>query len=261
MPELPEVEIFRRYLDQTALNQRILDLQITHPKVVGGQQEDLKGLVGDQFNSSQRWGKNLFIKTLSGKTMFMHFGMTGYLEYYNSSVEDPKYARVIFEMDGGYKLAYVSKRMFGRLGLTPDVESYTSSKSLAPDAMAISKGEFFRNLSGKKKNIKTALLDQTVTAGIGNWIADEILYHTRIYPTSLTCNLSEEQFADIYRRMKEIMQVAIEVDATREALPEHYITRYGRKTSIECPNCHETIERTEVGSRGTFACQHCQVKF
>jgi formamidopyrimidine-DNA glycosylase len=261
MPELPEVEMFRRYFDQTALKQKISDVQITHPKVVGGQEQQLISLVGDQFQKSQRWGKNLFVETSEKKIVLMHFGMTGNLEYYSSSMESPKYARVIFEFDNGFNLAYVSKRMFGRIGLTSSVGAYVDDKSIAVDAMEISKDKFIKVLASKKKNIKTALLDQTVTAGVGNWIADEILYQAKIYPTTPTQNLNEDQLSTIYHSMQDIIGVAIDVEAVREALPLHFITRYGRKTSIECPSCHHTIDRTEVGGRGTYACQHCQVDY
>jgi len=258
MPELPEVEMFRRYFDETCLQQPIRDVQIAHPKVAGGQEKNLTALAGDQFIKSSRWGKNIFVQTRKGKSMFMHFGMTGYLEYYNSTLEAPKYARVVFAFNNGFSLAYVSKRMFGRIGTVTDIEHYVSDKSLAEDALIISREQFTNALAGKKKNIKTALLDQSVAAGIGNWIADEILYHTRIHPTSQIGNLNSRQMDAIYEKMREIMQVAIEVEAVREDLPLHYITRYGRKTSIACPNCKNTIERTEVGGRGTYACGNCQ---
>ncbi len=261
MPELPEVEMFRRYFDETALEQKISDIQIFHPKVVGGQEQLLMSLIGDRFVESQRWGKNLFVQTGANKTLLMHFGMTGNLDYYNSGVDTPKYARVVFEFDHGFNLAYVSKRMFGRIGLTSGIIQYIEDKSIAPDAMEIPESEFIDALKRKKKNIKSALLDQTVTAGVGNWIADEILYQAKIHPTSVTQNLTAKQLSAIYQEMREIIEVAIDVEAVREALPSHYITRYGRKSTIQCPGCDQPIERTVVGGRGTYACEPCQVQF
>jgi len=259
MPELPEVEMYRRYFDQTSLQQRISDVKILHPKVVGGKNEFLKTLVGDQFTGSRRWGKNLFIHTKTDKTVYMHFGMTGNLEYYNASLDPPKYSRVVFDFDNGFNLAYVSKRMFGRLGLTDDIDSYVMAKSLGADALEITESEFISAISGKNKNIKAALLDQTVSAGIGNWIADEILYQARIYPTTSTRHLGQQHYISLYQKMREIMQVAIEVEAVRDDLPPYYITHYGRKTaSIKCPNCKNDIEKGEVGGRGTYACTNCQ---
>jgi formamidopyrimidine-DNA glycosylase len=258
MPELPEVEIYRRYFEQTSLNQNILAVEIAHSKVAAGSEEMLKDLAGDQFTGSKRWGKNLFIETSGGRTIFMHFGMTGNLDYYSSTVEAPKYARVVFLFESGYNLAYVSKRMFGRLGVTKNIPDYVLEKSLGSDALEISESEFTTKLFKKNKNIKVALLDQSVTAGVGNWIADEILYLSGIYPTTDTKSLDKKQLGTIYRKMQEVIQTAIEVDAIREELPSHYITRYGRKTSISCPGCRSTIERIEVGGRGTYACKNCQ---
>jgi len=262
MPELPEVEMYRRYAEETALNQKILAIEVHHPKVLGGQEQNFTELlIGDQFNDSQRWGKNLFLQTQHDKILFMHFGMTGTLDYYNASVETPKYARVVFCFENEFKLAYISKRMFGRLGVVSSVANYVASKSLGNDAMDISFDQFTEALAGKNKNIKAALLDQSVTAGVGNWIADEILYQAGIYPTSPTKNLNLDQLRVIYDKMKEIMQTAISVDAVRNELPPHYITRYGRKTSIDCPRCKRPVEKTVVGGRGTYACGNCQVVY
>ncbi|GJM30926.1 MAG: formamidopyrimidine-DNA glycosylase [Cyclobacteriaceae bacterium] len=258
MPELPEVEIFRQYFTETSLNQSILEVEINHPKVVRGHEEILKKLAGDQFTGAKRWGKTMFIETGHNHILFMHFGMTGNLNYYHSTVESPKYARVIFSFESGFKLAYVSKRMFGRLGVTKSIADYAKEKSLGKDALEITESEFTDALAGKNKNIKAALLDQQVTAGVGNWIADEILYQSGIYPTTRTRDLNRQQLITTYKKMQEVVKSAIAIDAVREELPAHYITRYGRKTSISCPGCSNTIERTEVGGRGTYACGKCQ---
>lgn len=262
MPELPEVEMYRRYLDQTALHQKVSNIEVLHPKVVGSTGAELNQLVGDQFIYSKRWGKNLFVQTKKNQTLFMHFGMTGNLDYFSSSVEPPKYSRVIISFDNGYQLAYVSKRMFGRLGLVADIDTYVKDKALGADALDISEKHFSGALAAKKKNIKAALLDQGVTAGVGNWIADEILFQSKIYPTTAVQQLDEQQLQTIYHKMQEVMQVAIEVDAIRVDLPPHFITHYGRKTAaIDCPRCKNEIEKTEVGGRGTYACEKCQQEF
>lgn len=260
MPELPEVEMYKRYFEETALHQRISAIEVHHPKVLGGQEQGfIELLTGEQFKSSRRWGKNLFLQTLNDHTVFMHFGMTGTLDYYNASVETPKYARVVFCFENEFNLAYISKRMFGRLGVVSSIAQYVASKALGKDALDISVDQFTEALTGKNKNIKAALLDQSVTAGVGNWIADEILYQAGIYPTSSTKNLNSGQLRVIYDKMKEIMQTAIGVEAVREELPADYITRYGRKITIDCPKCKRPIEKTEVGGRGTYACTNCQV--
>ena len=262
MPELPEVEMYRRYFEGTALHQKINRIEIHHPKVLGAQFENFSTLlVGDSFQSTQRWGKTLFLSTAKNKTVYMHFGMTGYLEYYNHSLEAPKYSRVVFSFENGFNLAYISQRMFGRLGVTLDVQNYVASKSLGKDSLEISKEQFTTDLAKKNKNIKAALLDQSVSAGVGNWIADEILYHALVYPTTPVKNLAFNQLQDIFAKMREIMEVAIEVDAIRDQLPPHYITKYGRKTSIDCPRCKNVIDKTKVGGRGTYACSICQIVY
>ncbi len=262
MPELPEVEMYRRYAEETALHQKISEIEIHHPKVLDGEQHDFRErLLGARFTSTGRWGKNLFLQTQNNNIVFMHFGMTGNLDYYHVSVGTPKYARVVFNFENEFSLAYISKRMFGRIGVVPSVAQYVATKSLGADALDISLDQFTKALAGKNKNIKAALLDQNVVAGVGNWIADEILYQVGIFPTSATKNLDQDQLQIIYKKMKEIMQTAIGVEAVREELPADYITRYGRKTSIDCPRCKIVIDKTVVGGRGTYACGNCQVIF
>jgi len=259
MPELPEVEMYRRYAEETALHQKISEIEIHHSKVLDGEEHDFREqLLGARFTGTGRWGKNLFLQTQNNNIVFMHFGMTGNLDYYHVSVETPKYARVVFHFENEFKLAYISKRMFGRLGVVPSIAQYVATKSLGKDAMDISVDQFSEALAGKNKNIKAALLDQSVTAGVGNWIADEILFQARIYPTSSTRNLNSDQLRVIYDKMNEIIQTSIEVEAVRDELPPHYITRYGRKTAIDCPRCKKVIDKTEVGGRGTYACGNCQ---
>ncbi len=261
MPELPEVEIIRQYLDQTALNHKIVGVKVEHPKVLEGSASEINQLlVGHSFTQTKRWGKNLFLLTNHPDlVIYMHFGMTGKVEYLHDSVELPPYTRVWFSFDNGYILSYISKRMFGRLGIAASVEGYVKNKSLAADALEIDLDSFAGKVRGRKRNIKSVLLDQAVTAGVGNWIADEILFQSGIHPTTTAQALSEPQIEGIFEQMREIIDRAISVEAQRSQLPDNYITHYGRKSNIECPRCGTEIVKTVVGGRGTYACETCQM--
>ncbi len=138
MPELPEVETFKRYLDKTSLNQIIKSLKVIDNRVLDVNESDLKKLViNDQFQSTIRYGKYLLIKLEKGY-LIMHFGMTGDLEYYDKKEEDPSYSKVIFHFDNGFNLAYISLRMFGRLYVAETVEDFIERKKLGPDAFKMS---------------------------------------------------------------------------------------------------------------------------
>ncbi len=261
MPELPEVEIFNQYFRETALNQSIKSVEVLNAKVLDSpEQEFVDRLRGQSFADTHRWGKNLFIQTAEN-VINMHFGMTGNVEYYHQSLETPKYSRVVFLFDNDYALAYVSKRMFGRLSLIGSIDQYVQDKSIAADALVIAYEDFRDNVQKKKKNIKAVLLDQSTAAGVGNWIADEILYQARIHPTTVSKVLTEKQLKDLYTHMQDIMHTAIDTDSVREQLPTHYITKYGRKTTIICPNCGAEIPKTVVAGRCTYACANCQKVF
>ncbi|MFX0029457.1 MAG: DNA-formamidopyrimidine glycosylase family protein, partial [Candidatus Hermodarchaeota archaeon] len=134
MPELPEVETFKRYLDKTSLKQVIKDVLVNDTRILDFDFSILKNSVKNKrFEHTVRHGKYLFV-FLNPKYLVLHFGMTGDLEYYNNQDEEPNYSKVIFCFKNGYNLAYISTRMFGRIYITNSIEDFIEMKKLGPDA-------------------------------------------------------------------------------------------------------------------------------
>jgi len=184
MPELPEVETFKRYLDKSSLRQLIKEVKVSDERVLNVDYLYLrKSAVNKQFVSSNRHGKYLFV-WLNPKFLVMHFGMTGDLQYYNSKFAEPKFSKVIFYFRNNFNLAYKSSRMFGRLDIVDSIEDYIKKKRLGPDAFKMSFEEFTGALKRRTAIIKNALLNQSFIAGIGNIYSDEILYRTKLHPKS-----------------------------------------------------------------------------
>ncbi|MEO1449804.1 MAG: zinc finger domain-containing protein, partial [Bacteroidota bacterium] len=116
---------------------------------------------------------------------------------------------------------------------------------------------FVKGLTKRRVAIKTALLGQKLVAGIGNWIADEMLYQANIYP-EVPCNtLEKKQLLHLHDLMLDIMQTAIKREAHYDDFPAHFMVP-ARWAKGDCPACDTKLERIVVGGRGTFFCPSCQ---
>ena len=180
MPELPEVEARRAYLDATALRQtieraRVHDKRLVQEVTPRQLQARLKGA---RPLSTDRHGKHLFARLSTREWLVFHFRMTGDLVYYEKAEKKPENGGVTLDFDTGSHLAYVSKRILGHVAWTPDREAYVRERGLGPDALAraFTLARFRERLAGRTAKVKSALMDQALIAGIGNVWADEILF-------------------------------------------------------------------------------------
>lgn len=260
MPELPEVETYRKYVESTSLKKKILKIDIDDDRLVKcGEDNFFEWLRGNSFVDSYRIGKYLFIKISSGKTLIMHFGLTGNVEYFKDLEDCPKYTRVLFYFDNGFKLAYICKRKFGWVDIVDDIETYRDKTGMGPDALKLSFEEFKKGISKRKTSIKPVLMDQKLTAGIGNIFADEILYQSRIHPETKVPEISDKDIRLIYDKMKEILKTAINYDANYDKFPENYLVHF-RKDGGSCYHTGCKIKRIEVNGRGTYYSPEYQAK-
>jgi formamidopyrimidine-DNA glycosylase len=259
MPELPEVEGYRRYLETTALQQPIAEVTFENEgRMVPSGREALQATVlGRCFQQTTRIGKYLFVQLDEGPVLMLHFGMTGYLKYHQGDSPGPRFTRVSFLFENGYALAFASMRKFSRLKLTPSVADFQSANKLGPDALAISETDFVAALQGRKAYLKSALLQQQHFAGLGNWIADEMLFQARIPPESRCSDLPESTFGALYQAMQDILQMAIKYRARYEAFPQKYMVNERWKAG-HCPRCQTELTRMVLGGRGTYFCPNCQ---
>ena len=191
MPELPEVETFKRYLDARSLHQRITCFDVRSAYVLKGvsARELARRLKGRRFESSRRHGKHLFVRVDDDHWLRLHFGMTGSLQYFKCDRRAPKHTRVLFAFVNANCLAFEDQRKFGEVGLIENVNEFLTKRALSPDALDISLSQF-RKIFGKHRGaVKTILLNQKLIAGIGNIYADEILFHTHIRSEEHTSEL------------------------------------------------------------------------
>lgn len=258
MPELPEVESYKKHLDNTSLNKIIKNVTIKDDYVLKMPKKEFKeGVKGKKIEGSKRHGKWLFVK-LSSDNLLFHFGMSGDLKYYTSPNDEPEYSKIIFEFESGDYLSYISVRKLGEVKLIKDIDKYIENENLGPDALEVAHEKFLEIMDNKSRSyIKSALMDQNALAGIGNEFSDEILFQAKVYPKIRVSNLSEKKRIQIFDSMKEILKVAIEARAKNESLPDSFIMSHRNKEAI-CPVCESKIERIEISGRHGYYCPKCQ---
>lgn len=271
MPELPDVETMRRYLESTSLHQEIKRVEVHAAGVVPTEEgieqtdvDDLKdALIGRSFASTRRYGKWMFVELDNDSDDFLvlHFGMTGGLKYFKDMAQELKYDRVLFRFANGYQLAYLSQRKLGEVAVIDDLEEFVDEKGLGPDALDpdLDLAAFKDVVEGRRAMVKSILMDQDTIAGIGNVYSDEILFHAGIHPRTKTDNLEEDELEDLFHTMKDVLQKAIEYQAEPEQFPESFIGPH-RHEGGRCPICGAELERVPVGSRHAYYCPNRQKK-
>ncbi len=260
MPELPDVEVMKRYLDSTALHEEIESITVESSQVLepsSGTLEDR--LVGRSLESTRRHGKYLFAEVGGDGWLVLHFGMTGGLKYYKVEEHAPEYDRLLLNFANGYHLAYTSQRKLGEVDVVDDVEDFVAEKGLGPDAMAedFDFAAFEEAISGSRAMAKSFLMDQEVVAGIGNVYADEILFQAGIHPRRSIDALDGEERRELFDALKEVLATAIEHQADPETFPDDYIVPR-REEGADCPRCEGQVERVEVSGRSAYYCPRCQ---
>ncbi|MGD8404272.1 MAG: DNA-formamidopyrimidine glycosylase family protein [Anaerolineales bacterium] len=261
MPELPDVEIRKRYIDSTCLHQKIASVEVNDPIVLDGLTPQSLGraLADQSFESTQRHGKYLFVELNDHKWMSMHFGMTGDLKYFKKTDEKPDYEQVLFHFKNGYQLAYVMPRKLGEIRLIDSVDTFLDEKELGPDALDLDFDKFYDLLADRRGMIKSTLMNQEVLAGLGNVYSDEILFQARIYPRAQISDLNRKQLRAVNDAMQEVLKTVIEQGANPGDFPPSYLTPH-RSEGESCPRCGGEIQKIEVSGRSGFYCPHCQSK-
>jgi formamidopyrimidine-DNA glycosylase len=257
MPELPEVEIFKRYFDRTSLGQLITKVKINDNRVLNITENYFKKkIINKQFESTIRHGKYLLIY-LKPNYLIMHFGMTGDLEYYSKKEEEPQYSKIIFQFENGYNLAYISLRMFGKLDIAESIEDFIEKKKLGPDAYKMSLEDFQGALKRRTAIAKNALLNQSFVAGIGNLYSDEIMFRTKLHPKSKLDQLDDKKVKELYTNIRDVLQFGIEKKGDLSVYPSNFIIPHRKKEEL-CPICNSELNFLDISGRRSFFCPKCQ---
>lgn len=257
MPELPDVEVYRRLVDRSARGRGIADLDVDDDILLDGVSRSVlrNAVAGATIGGTRRHGKQLFVRleraNVPNAWLRFHFGMTGRLvSVFDGAVPEYAYARLRFE--GGGLLAFTVPRKFGRLSLVDDPDSFIAEKNLGPDALRIDRPEFESVLAERRGMIKTAFLDQSVLAGLGNIYADEILFQVGVHPRTKIADLGDETRHALFDAMKEVLHVAIQHEADPDALPADRYMLPHRRGDNRDPVTGVDMETLKVGGRTAY---------
>jgi formamidopyrimidine-DNA glycosylase len=259
MPELPDVEIFKRYLDSTSLHQRIDDVDVrnayilknvTAPKLA-------RGLKGRRFECSRRHGKHLFVRADHDVWLRLHFGMTGSLEYFKNDRQAPRHTRVLFVFANNHRLAFDDQRQFGQIGLLNNVDEFLKKRALGPDALEIDLGDFRKILGKHRGAVKSVLMNQQLISGIGNIYADEILFRAHMHPAAKISGLGDKALTKLFRATHYILKKAIAANADASQMPKSWLLQR-RGKDRKCPRCGRKLKSSKIGGRTAWFCAHCQ---
>jgi formamidopyrimidine-DNA glycosylase len=272
VPELPEVETARRLIADLGLNRRITgvddaDTFVCRPHSPG---ELRAALTGRTLTAAHRRGKLIWCATSGpegsdgpGPELGIHLGMAGRIvvtakDGWVAEGGDPagrdaqprkaEWDRFTLEFADGGRLALFDKRRLGRILLDPDLDR------LGPDAVTVTQAEFRGLLSRGTIAIKARLLDQSKIAGIGNLLADEILWQAKVSPLTPVDRLRRADLDRLFRAMQSVLAAA-----TAEGSGAHTgEVIAARRPGGHCPRCGAEMVHGTVGGRSTWWCSREQ---
>lgn len=269
MPELPEVETARQVVEH-ALDRVIADVDDRdtfecrphHPGQIKS------ALVGGRLTEAHRRGKSMWCDTVTtdgseGPTLGIHLGMGGRIivtgpdgagergggdpHVGERDSDKPEWTRFSMTFQDGGMLRLFDKRRLGRVRLDPD------TGALGPDAAEIDRQDFRDRVGGSKAPIKARLLDQNVLAGVGNLLADEVLWQVSLSPSRRAEQLSVDALDGLRVALRKAVRSAVRQGGvhTGEVISS-------RRKGADCPRCGAPMEQGTVGGRTTWWCSREQ---
>lgn len=267
MPELPEVETIARGLDRQARGQEIKVAHVLTPGVLRmGNMGDLAGRV---ITRVTRRAKLLLIELDNAATLVFHLKMTGRVWLARASEAFPKHTHAVVSLTNTDRIIFEDPRRFGYCGLfTPTgIAAWSFYASLGPEPLESTPHALCQRLKGRRAQIKSLLLNQTVLAGIGNIYADESLFAARIHPASRAENIPESRLNCLCTELQRILRAAIAAGGStisdyrdaygKSGLFQNHFLVYGKKGE-PCPACGRPLRAITVAGRTSTHCPRCQ---
>jgi formamidopyrimidine-DNA glycosylase len=276
VPELPEVEALASFLRERAVGRSIVRADVAAFSAVKTFDPPLSALAGGLITDVTRHGKFLDVD-VDGLHLITHLSRAGWLQWRDSlPPAPPKLGRGPLALrlhlapefpDGpvsGFDLTEAGTQKRLAVYLVRDPQEVPGIARLGPDALSVTAVELGELLSGQRAQIKRALTDQTVLAGIGNAYSDEILHTARLSPFKLAAKLTEAEVAALHAAIQAELTDALERSVGQKAATLKGEKRSGMRVhgraGLPCPVCGDTVREVSFADRSFQYCPTCQTE-
>jgi formamidopyrimidine-DNA glycosylase len=284
MPELPEIETVRRRLDHSLKNQKLITVKADRNDYIFFDEDEPKeiekALQGAIVTGTGRKGKYFWLELNRKPWPVIHLGMSGNIEIRRKLrngkllprygwgglglwqtrgkkadlTKPPRFCRLLITLENGTQIAITDPRRFGRLRLSEDPRESPAIRRLGIDPLDRfpSAKSLLETLKKRRMAIKAVLLDQKVFAGVGNWIADEVLYQARLDPHRLAAELTPAEVARIRQKLMSILKTSVRLEADWSLYPKNWLFhfRWGKEKDAQDSRGRAILHET-IGGRTT----------
>jgi len=272
MPELPEVEVLCRALQQHLIGKTIAGTIVNQPACIRQTPEAYEAaLVGGTVGAVWRKGKTVIVDLSNGWSVLIHLALGGHIVLRDTADHDPAEAQIVLRFTDGTAL-HAERLLLGNL---PAVQTYdvalTRLRKTGPDALnePLDGAALQAAIGGKRGAVKPPLIDQSVMAGIGNLWSDEILFAARLHPETPANALGAADFERLAAAIREVLTRAVEAGGAEQVsflegpeggpAAEAQVQVHGREGE-PCPICASPIRTAKVSGKTAFHCPKCQRK-
>ena len=264
MPELPEIAVRAKEMNQELAGKTIADIEVLQPKCLNvSKTVFIKSLVNAKIQDVTYRGKWLLVETSKG-WLLISLGMGGEILLVTRSTLPDKY-RLVFDFHDQTCLA-VNFWWFGYAHYAKEIKRHSMISKLGPNALDISLDAFRNLLHNRRGGIKSFLLNQQRIAGIGNVYVQDPLFKAGIHPLCPINTLNDQQINMLWRSIREVMQESIDCGGSfwevnlygKRGKWDDRNLLVGYKEGKPCPECGTTIEKIKTGSTASYICPECQ---
>ncbi|MER5978180.1 DNA-formamidopyrimidine glycosylase family protein [Streptomyces sp. NPDC001857] len=271
MPELPEVEALRDFLTEHLVGHEIVRVLPVAISVLKTYDPPLTAVEGHRVTAVRRHGKFLDLSTDDGLHLVTHLARAGWLQWKDRLPDGPPRPgkgplalRVALETGEGFDLTEAGTQKRLAVHLVRDAREVPGVARLGPDPLAADFDEqrFAGLLAGERRQLKGALRDQSLIAGVGNAYSDEILHAARMSPFKLAASLTPEEVHVLYEALRTTLTEAVErsrgLAAGRLKAEKKSGLRVHGRTGEPCPVCGDTIREVSFSDSSLQYCPTCQ---
>ncbi len=269
MPELPEVETTKRGLEPHIVGEQVLSVGIHQKQLRWEIPSHISTTIKGKFiKKISRRAKYILIKFSNG-TLVIHLGMSGSISVVPSGEALKKHHHFELILDNATSMRFHDPRRFGSIFWQKNNELLSLFNNLGPEPLSseFNDSTLYQSSRGKKKNIKTFIMDSNIVAGIGNIYASESLFLAGISPKRIAGKTSKKRYKVLTQSIKQILSEAINNGGTTlndfsniDGEPGYFsqvLSVYGRN-DMPCNRCDGTIKRIVQNQRASYYCPRCQ---